>query len=67
MAVHNLGPAGCTVPLTLDDCDSTCHLVDLLQDSPTTAVDDEGRTEVTLEGYGYRWLRVLSPREAPII
>ena len=60
VAVHNLGPAGCTVPLTLDDCDSACHLVDLLQDTATTPLDDAGRTEVTLEGYGYRWLRVLT-------
>ena len=60
VAVHNLSPVGCTVPLTLDDCDSTRHLVDLLQDAGSTSVDDHGRAEVAMEGYGYRWLRVLS-------
>ena len=27
----------------------------------TTRVDDEGRAELALEGYGYRWLRVVAP------
>jgi trehalose synthase len=60
VAVHNLSPVGCTVPLALDGCDSTHHLVDLLQDTGSTDVDDHGRTEVALDGYGYRWLRVLT-------
>jgi glycosidase len=58
VAVHNLGPVACTVPLVLEDCDSSHHLLDLLQDG-TTAIADDGRTEVTLDGYGYRWLRLL--------
>jgi len=61
VAVHNLGPVSCTVPLTLEDCDGTQRLADLLQDTEVTDVDDKGRTEVVLEGYGYRWLRLLSP------
>ncbi len=60
VAVHNLGPHGCTVPLTLDDCSGEHVLVDLLQDA-TTALDDRGRVELALEGYGYRWLRVVAP------
>ena len=32
VAVHNLGAEPRTVPLTLEDCDSTHRLVDLLQD-----------------------------------
>jgi glycosidase len=60
VAVHNLGPESCTVPLTLEDCDGSHHLLDLLQDSGGVEVDDRGRLEVALEGYGYRWLRVMT-------
>ncbi|HET6626294.1 MAG TPA: alpha-amylase family protein [Nocardioidaceae bacterium] len=59
VAVHNLSPESCTVPLQLDGCDDTDHLVDLLQDG-TTALDAQGRAELTLDGYGYRWLRLMS-------
>jgi hypothetical protein len=47
------------VPLTLEDCDSSHRLVDLLQDG-STPVSDRGEVELALEGYGYRWLRVVS-------
>jgi glycosidase len=60
VAVHNLSPESCTVPLTLEDCDTTHHLLDLLQDSAHIEIDDRGRAEVALEGYGYRWLRLMS-------
>jgi trehalose synthase len=58
VALHNLGPQACVVPLTLPDCDSSCDLVDLLRNEPPMALDDRGRAEVALDGYGYRWLRV---------
>jgi trehalose synthase len=60
VALHNLGPEPCVVPLTLDGCDSTSHLVDLLQDDGVCGIDDAGHTEVSLPGYGYRWLRLMS-------
>jgi trehalose synthase len=60
IAVHNLKPDSCTVPLTLEDCDSSHYLLDLLRDSEGTEIDDRGRVELTLEGYGYRWLRLTS-------
>ena len=59
VAVHNLGPDSCTVPLQLDECDDTWHLVDLLQNG-TTPIDEKGQVELTLDGYGYRWLRLMS-------
>ena len=62
IATHNLGPEPRTVPLTLDDCDSSHHLVDLLQPGGGVEIDDRGRVEVVLEGYGYRWLRLM-PRD----
>jgi trehalose synthase len=58
VAVHNLSPDSCTVPLTLDGCDGRHRLQDLLQDAGDIEVDDRGRVELSLDGYGYRWLRL---------
>jgi trehalose synthase len=60
VAVHNLGAEPRTVPLTLEDCDATHRLVDLLQEG-STPVSDKGGVELAIEGYGYRWLRVVGP------
>ena len=60
VAVHNLSSSSCVVPLTLDGCDSSYHLVDLLHGDSELAIDDRGRVEVALEGYGYHWLRLMS-------
>jgi trehalose synthase len=56
--LHNFSPDRVTVPLRIEDSDAGFRLVDLLQDG-VTAVDDDGRAEVALDGYGYRWLRVM--------
>jgi hypothetical protein len=40
--------------------DSSHTLVDLLRNDRPLELDDRGRCEVTLEGYGYRWLRLRS-------
>lgn len=58
--VHNLSPKSLVVPLTLEDEDQDTELVDLLQDG-VCAIDPQHRTEVMMEGYGYRWLRVKRP------
>jgi glycosidase len=60
VAVHNLSPESCVVPLTLDGCDTSHTLLDLLQDSDSSEIDDRGRVELAMEGYGYRWLRLMS-------
>jgi trehalose synthase len=59
VALHNLSATPCTVPFTLDGCDSSHHLVDLLHDCEVP-IDDRGRAEAGLDGYGYRWLRLMS-------
>ncbi|WP_409331824.1 alpha-amylase family protein [Trujillonella humicola] len=59
VALHNLGPEPRTVPITLAGCDSTHRLEDLLEVQSTTLGDDGG-AELTLDGYGYRWLRVVA-------
>jgi glycosidase len=58
VAVHNLGAEPQRVPLTLEDCGSEHRLVDLLQEG-SSPVSDRGQVELALEGYGYRWLRVV--------
>ena len=59
VALHNLGPEPRVVPLALEDCTADHRLVDLLQPG-STPVTDQGTAEVALEGYGYRWLRVVA-------
>lgn len=58
--LHNLSPEAVVVPLTLPDCDETVRLVDLLQDDECD-VGPRGAVQVELDGYGYRWLRVMRP------
>jgi glycosidase len=59
VAVHNLSAEPRTVPVTLDGCDSSHRLEDLLQDT-TTSLSDKGSAELHLDGYGHRWLRVVT-------
>jgi trehalose synthase len=59
VALHNLSPDACEVPLRLEGCDDSHRLEDLLQDG-TTQLDEKGRTTIALDGYGYRWLRVVA-------
>ena len=58
ITLHNLVPHAVTVPLTLRHARAGDRLVDLLQDG-STEVGEKGSAEVTLDGYGYRWLRLV--------
>ncbi len=60
VAVHNLGAEPARVTVQLADCGAEHVLADLLA-TGTTALDGQGRAELSLEGYGYRWLRVVAP------
>jgi len=66
VAVHNLGPEPRTVPLTLHGCDAGHRLEDLLV-TQTTPVGEDGGVELTLDGYGYRWLRVVGPDDRRLV
>jgi glycosidase len=66
VAVHNLGPEPRTVPLTLPGCDAGHRLEDLLV-TQTTPVGEDGGVELTLDGYGYRWLRVVGPDDRRLV
>jgi trehalose synthase len=59
LAVHNLGPEPRTVPLVLDGCGASHVLEDLLV-TQTTPLGEDGSVELAMEGYGYRWLRVVA-------
>jgi glycosidase len=61
IALHNFAAEPCTVPLELKSLDGDAVLVDLLQPGRTPL--EEGRAELTLDGYGYRWLRISRPDE----
>ncbi|SFL45716.1 alpha-amylase family protein [Geodermatophilus ruber] len=60
VAVHNLGPEPRKVPLALAGCGPEHRLVDLLQPGEV-ALGEDGGAEIALDGYGYRWLRVVAP------
>jgi trehalose synthase len=60
VAVHNFGAEPRTVPLVLADRDSSCRLEDLLTVGSSTPIGDDGSVELALEGYGYRWLRIVA-------
>lgn len=62
VALHNLSNDPVVVPLQLEDADGAWALVDLLEEG-RCELDDAGRAEVTLEGYGHRWLRVQRPED----
>jgi hypothetical protein len=59
VAVHNLAAEPRRVPLTLEGCGSFHRLVDLLAPG-STSVSEKGAVEIALDGYGYRWLRVVA-------
>jgi hypothetical protein len=40
--------------------------VDLLQEG-ATPVSDKGGVELAIEGYGYRWLRVVGPNSRRLV
>jgi len=58
--LHNLSGEPFAVPLQVPDVEEGCHLVDLIGDEGIE-LDEKGRTEVQLGGYGHRWYRLVSP------
>jgi trehalose synthase len=61
VALHNLSAEPAIVPLTLQGVTDEDELIDLLDDG-TVRTSPTGKITVTLEGYGYRWLRVHTPK-----
>jgi trehalose synthase len=67
VALHNFGADSGIVPIQLEDVPEGCILVDLLDGLSEHKLDATGRTELGLEAYGYRWLRLRRPEDEPII
>ena len=67
VALHNFGADSSIVPIQLQGVPSGCTLVDLLCGLTEHKLDSEGRIDVDLDGYGYRWLRLRRPEDEPII
>ena len=62
VTVHNLAAEPVTVPIQLTGAQDHWRLVDLLEDGQCE-LDADGRAELTLDGYGHRWLRVQRPSD----
>jgi trehalose synthase len=60
LAVHNLAPEPCTVPLQIDDIPEGTRLIDQMGDD-VIDLDDRGRVELPVDGYGHHWFRVSPP------
>ena len=66
VTLHNLSPDPVDVSLVLDRAPTGDRLVDLLQDGEVR-IDDKHRADVPLEGYGYRWLRIVGPETRRLV
>ncbi|MFF2485708.1 alpha-amylase family protein [Microbacterium sp. NPDC058062] len=65
VAIHNFDEVPATTQFALpDEPEGTC-LVDLLG-SDRLELDEKGRVELELPGYGYRWLRVARPGDGRV-
>jgi glycosidase len=60
LAVHNLAEQPCTVPLQLADLPPGTRLLDQQSDD-VVPLDDRGRFELTVDGFGHHWFRVSPP------
>ncbi len=61
VALHNFADAPVTVDIAVPGGTDAHQLVDLLVDGRAVVLDERGRASIALDGYGYRWFRVLEP------
>ena len=66
IALHNLSDKPVTVPVTVEGAGDGCKLDDLLR-SDTTPLDAKGGAEFVLDGYGFRWLRLVEPDDQRLL
>lgn len=65
VGLHNFGPDGAVVPLTLPDVAPGSRLIDVLDERRETEVGAGGAVELDIEPYGYRWLLVVAEGQDP--
>ena len=61
VAVHNLAADPCVVRIELGDVEEDARLDDLLDERPALDELDGTAVELKLDGYGYRWFRIVTP------
>jgi hypothetical protein len=61
VAVHNLGDQPCVARVQLGDVVEGARLDDLLDERGALPEIDGEWLESKMDGYGFRWFRVLSP------
>lgn len=66
IAVHNFAESPATTAFRLEDEPAGTALVDLLA-AQRLPLGDDGRVELEVPGYGYRWLRVSRPGDGRIL
>ncbi|MFC5380977.1 alpha-amylase family protein [Aquipuribacter nitratireducens] len=62
LALHAFDDVPVTVEVSFADDEHDGYLTDLL-DGSHVPIGDDGRVEVPLAGYGYRWLRLRTPAD----
>jgi hypothetical protein len=62
LALHNFADRAVEVPVSFATDEHLGRLVDLLAGGEV-ALDADGTATVPLEGYGYRWLRLMTPAD----
>jgi hypothetical protein len=67
VAAHNFAPDGRTFRLEIDGADAEgWSVVNLLDDDSGAETLERGGFDVSLDGYGHRWWRVIRPGERRI-
>ncbi|MDH6181451.1 trehalose synthase [Microbacteriaceae bacterium SG_E_30_P1] len=61
LAVHNFSSEPSTVSFRIRDYDPSEILVDLLVENRTVTAESDGSISLSMDGYGYRWLRFIRP------
>ncbi len=61
IALHNFSSEPATVAFRLKEVNAGDVLVDLLVDNNEIELDGRGGATIQLDGYGYRWYRVIRP------
>ena len=61
VAVHNLGDQPAVVRVRLGDVVEGARLDDLLDERGALTELDAGTLDLKMDGYGFRWFRLLSP------
>ena len=63
IALHNFSGEPATVTFPVQGGTPEHQVVDLLVDGVVLRVDDGGTATISMDGYGYRWFRVLGPAD----